>query len=182
VTETNDLVREAGKGDERSRRRLFDLLYDELHRIASRIARSNGRPITLQTTALIHEAYLRLVGDGDLPSIERNHFLALAASVMRHVLVDHVRARRALKRGGGRSRVPLDDIADAYEERAGDLERLDDALERLRKEEARGAAIVDLHFFAGLSLPEVSRVLDVPLRTVEREWAYARAWLRKDVE
>jgi RNA polymerase sigma factor (TIGR02999 family) len=180
-TSTIDLLRGARGGDEPSRRRLFDLLYRELHAIASRLSRAGGRRVTLQTTALIHEAYLRLVGEATGQPVDRQQFLALAATVMRHVLVDHVRARNAAKRGGSYSRVPLDDVADAYEERAVDLERLDAALERFRADDARACAVVELHFFAGLSLPEVARVLDASLRTVERQWAYARAWLREEL-
>jgi RNA polymerase sigma factor (TIGR02999 family) len=161
-----------------ARGRLFDLLYRELHDIAARLHRERARGTTLQTTALIHEAFLRLVGGDTTPPKDRGHFLALAATVMRRVLVDHVRARRAQKRGGDRARVPLDDLAEAYEERAVDLERLDTALAGLGSTEARAASIVDLHFFGGLSLPQVARTLGLSLRTVEREWQFARAWLK----
>jgi RNA polymerase sigma factor (TIGR02999 family) len=161
-----------------ARRRLFELLYRELHEIAERLHRGRIRGSTLQTTVLIHEAFLRLIGsDGALPK-DRGHFLALAATVMRRVLVDHVRARRTAKRGGDRARVALDGLAEAYEERAVDLERLDSALAGLAATEPRAASIVDLHFFAGLSLPQVAQSLDVSLRTVEREWQFARAWLK----
>ena len=143
-----------------------------------------GRPHgqTLQPTALLNEAWIRLV-ERERPSFDgRGHFLGVAARAMRSVLVDASRRRTAGKRGGGESRVPLDDLLLSFEEQAIDLVALDQALDALATEDATLARIVELRFFGGLSHPEIVEVLGVPLRSVERGWRTARAWLRQQVD
>ncbi len=164
-----------------ARRQLFDLLYDELHGLAGKIARRSGRGATLQTTTLLHEAFLRLARNEEFSPLDRHHFLATAAMAMRRILVDFVRSRRTAKRGGDRRRVPLDDLADAYVERAVDLEQLDASLQELARVDERAALVVDLHFFGGFTFTEVARYLDVTTRTVRRDWDFARTLLREDL-
>lgn len=161
-----------------ARDRLFELLYDELRRIAGAIARGSPTSATLQATAILHEAYARLAACEPLSTVDREHFLRTAALAMRRVILDHSRARRARKRGGRHQRVPLDDLADAYAARAIDLDGLDAQLEDLAETHPRAAAAVDLHFFGGLSAPEIARVFDVSSRTIRREIEFARTWLR----
>lgn len=174
------LLRRAGEGDEAAAGELYDRLYAELHRIARAHMGSRDAAQTLQPTALVHEAWLRLdqapAADGYR---DREHFLSFASRVMRSVLVDQARRRTAEKRGGGRERLPLDVAIDLHEERGVDLLALDDALERLGTEEPRQTRIVELRFFGGLTLPEVASALDVSLATVNRDWSLARIWLRE---
>jgi RNA polymerase sigma factor (TIGR02999 family) len=135
---------------------------------------------TLQATALVHEAYLRLVGAG--ASVDwngRGHFFGAAAEAMRRILVEHARGRRRLKRGGGRVRVDLDDVADVAAAPGDEMLALDDALTRLESADAMAASVVKLRYFAGLTMPQVAESLDIPLRTAERNWTYARTWLRR---
>ena len=136
---------------------------------------------TLQPTALVHEAYLRLMGGARMEWEDRAHFLNVAARAMRRVLVDHARKRHAKKRGGRREREPLDDAVDVYAERGLDVLALDDALERLAGVDDQLARIVELRYFAGLSNPEAARVIGMPLRSLERGWFSARAWLRAEL-
>ena len=156
------------------------LVYDELHGIARRhLARE--RPGILQPTALVHEAYLRLI-DQTATWQNRAQFFAIAARIMRRILVDHARAKHAAKRGGGGQRVALDEALVAFEERAVDLVVLDDAIERLRAIDERKARMVELRFFGGLTAEETADVLGIGLRSVEREWMMAKAWLRGQIE
>lgn len=155
---------------------LLPLVYDELHRIAGRLMRREGEH-TLQPTALIHEAYLRLAGDRSPRIEDRTDFVRLAARAMRNVLVDHARRKRSAKRGGDRLQVALDD---ELLETNADGERLlllDDALRKLANLDPQLAAIVELRFFGGLGHRETARALDTSVRSVERGWRTARAWL-----
>jgi RNA polymerase sigma factor (TIGR02999 family) len=166
-------------GDARAADDLFRLVYEELRGLAGRyLAGANGAP-TLQPTALVHEAFVRLVhaepGDG---YASRAHFMGVAAKAMRSVLVDHVRAKRAQKRGGAFERVPLDDLVDELEQQASDLVALDDALVALAELDPDLARLVELRFFGGLSIEETARVLGTSTATVERSWRTARTWLR----
>jgi RNA polymerase sigma factor (TIGR02999 family) len=161
---------------------LFPRLYGELRQIADRLLRREAVGHTLQPTALVHEAWFKLAGNAAPTAQDRAHFLGIAARAMRQVLVDHARRRRALKRGG-----PVVDLAIA-DDRLGfampldDLISVDDALTRLAANNARLARVVELRFFAGMSEDEAAEVLDVTTRTVQRDWAKARAWLHAELE
>jgi RNA polymerase sigma factor (TIGR02999 family) len=158
--------------------RLLPQVYAGLRDLASRFLGGERCDHTLQPTALVHEAYLRLIGQRSNGWRDRAEFFAVAATVMRRVLVDHARAKKAVKRGADRTRAPLDDVLAAFEQRAGDLVSLDNALDRLRALDQRKATLVELRFFGGLEMSEIAEVLAVPLRTLEREWALTKSWLR----
>ena len=164
--------------------------YDELHRLAAACFQREPSDHTLQPTAVVHEVFLRLLRQRSIGWNDRTSFFAAAARTMRRVLVDHARLRSTLRRGETAAREPLgDDLVDPAHavETAGthggaDLLALDEALERLARYDERKARLVELRTFAGLSLPQISATLDVPLRTLEREWAFTKAWLRSQVE
>jgi RNA polymerase sigma factor (TIGR02999 family) len=160
--------------------RLFSTIYAALRRIAGSHRRREGPGHSLQTTALIHEAYLRLRGQRQLPWKNRCHFFAVASQAMRRILVDHARRVKAAKRGGALAPSPLDSVVLAV---AGpvDLVELDVALEKLERVDPQGAKIVELRFFAGLTVPEVAAALAVSHATVERQWTAARVWLRREL-
>ena len=163
-------------GDPDAASALFSELYGELHSRAHKLLASE-RPHTLQATALVHEAWLRLQGAGvEVPS-GRSHFLALAARAMRSVLVDHARARSAVKRGGGVRPAPLDEALAVFSERVPDLLDLNEKLEELSALDERLARVVELRFFGGLSVDETALVLGIGRATVERDWTAARAYL-----
>jgi RNA polymerase sigma factor (TIGR02999 family) len=166
-----------GRGDRAAFDQLFGLLYPELHRLARAQLALAGRHGTLSPTGLIHEAYLKLSGRAGLRLEDRHHFFSLAARVMRQVAVDLARQRAAAKRGGGASPVPLEEAGLAIGERAAEIVALDEALERLEALEPRLARIVELRFFAGLSVEEAAAALALSERTVKREWQKARAFL-----
>lgn len=159
--------------------RLVELVYPELRRVARQQLR-RGRPdgAVLDTTALVHEAYLKLVDQTRMQARDRGHFLAIAARAMRQVIVDHARARQAAKRGAGTHHVPLDDRDVAIHTRAEHLLAIDDALDRLAQEDSRLLQVVECRFFAGYSEVETAAALDVSSRTVERDWLRAKARLR----
>jgi RNA polymerase sigma-70 factor, ECF subfamily len=171
------LLETAAPGDESTLDRLVPLIYDELRAMAHRqLARERG-DLTLQTTALVHEAYLKLADDTKVTRRGRAYFFAAAARAMRRILVDRARRRNAAKRGGGAELVTLgeeDASVDAY---AAELLELDDALERLGERSPRQVRVVEYRFFAGMSVEETAEVLGVSARTVESDWAMARAWL-----
>jgi len=156
--------------------RLLAVVYDELHQIAGRQRRGEREDHTLDTTALLHEAYLRLV-DANVDWVDRTHFYAVVARTMRRVLVDHARAVGRVKRGARGVKVSLDDQPLASPERAADLVDLDEAMERLSALDERKGRIVELHYFGGLSYDEIARVLEISPATVFRELRLARAWL-----
>jgi len=172
-------------GDPRAAEQLLPLVYDELRRLATaRLAREPSGQ-TLQATALVHEAYLRLVGsDSDKPWDGRGHFFAAAAEAMRRILIESARRKRRLRRGGGRGRIDVDleRLVPANEGAAHDLLALDEALERLAAEEPAAAAVVKLRYFGGLTTEQAATVLGVSLRTANRHWAYARAWLYHELK
>jgi RNA polymerase sigma-70 factor (ECF subfamily) len=173
-----ELLHLASSGDPDATRELLPVVYDELRRLARSYLGQERTGHTLTATALVHEAYLKLVGHGaGLPSA-RMEFFAAAAQAMRRILVDHARGKKAGKRGGESRRIPLDDVVAWYEERRIDLPELDAALARLAERDARKARVVELRFFAGLSVEQVAQALAIPLRTVERDWTLARAWLK----
>lgn len=156
-------------------------LYRELHKLAARKMRSERTNHTLQATALVNEAYLRLADESGSLWKDRAHFLAAAAHVMRHILVDHARSRGAGKRGAGAVQVTLDDNLVPSASHSIDILALHEALERLSKLDARWGRIVELHFFGGLSFEEIASVLELSERTVKRDWALARIWLFKEI-
>jgi len=160
---------------------LYADLYDELHARARRMERRQPNSATLETTGLVHEACMKLFERPDLETLDRNHVLALAATAMRHVLVDRARARGRIKRTAPGARQPLDDLAIAYEDRAVDILALDEALERLAGFDAEMARAVDLRFFGGLSVAEAARCLGLSKRSFERRWETTRAWLRAEL-
>ena len=170
-----------GNGDEAAHDRLMPLVYDELRRLAHGYMRRERPDHTLQTSALVHEAFLKLVDQKDARWQNRAHFFAIAAQLMRRILVDYARNRRYKKRGGDAHRVELDEPMIVSRERAADVIALDEALKGLAEFDARKSQIVELRFFGGLSIDETARVLSVSPGTVMRDWTMAKAWLRKDL-
>jgi RNA polymerase sigma factor (TIGR02999 family) len=172
------------EGDGDARERLIPLVYTELHRMAARyLARERGGH-TLQSTALVHEAYLKLVDQSRVGWQSRSHFFGLAAQMMRRILVDHARRARRLKRGSGVARVQLDEVRAAGAARVADpvdALTMDHALRELETIDTRQARIVELRFYAGLTVEEAAEVLELSPATVKREWAMARAWLYRRV-
>jgi RNA polymerase sigma factor (TIGR02999 family) len=175
------LLRLAGDGDSDAHAKLFHVLYAELRRLAAAQRRRLGAGETLNTTALVHETYLRLVGRLDADWNGRHHFFCTAARTMRDILVDQARRARARKRGGDLKRVDMERIESAVEFRPDALIALDQALRKLELEDAIDHEIVLLRYFAGLSFPEVSELLRIPLRTVERRWRFCRSWLAREL-
>jgi RNA polymerase sigma factor (TIGR02999 family) len=168
-------------GDSAAREKLVSLIYDELRRLARNCLAGQGPNHTLQSTALVHEAYLRLVGHPSVRWNDRVHFFAVAAQLMRNILVDHVRMRKAKKRGGESITLVLDEDIAIAKGRQLDLIALDDALNGLALLDERQCRIVELRFFGGLSIDETSRALEISPATVKREWATARLWLLREI-
>lgn len=179
--EITQLLLSWSKGDETALDRLIPLVYPELRRLA-RIYMGRESPAhTLQTSALINEAYLRLVDQHQVEWQNRAHFFAVAAQVMRHILIDHARNRRYAKRGAGAQHVPLDEVAVVAGERAAELIALDDALRKLAQIDERKSQIVELRFFGGLTGEEIAEVMKLSPITVKREWRSAKAWLHLEI-
>jgi RNA polymerase sigma factor (TIGR02999 family) len=174
------LLDAAGAGDARASAELLPLVYEELQALARSFMAKEGAAHTLQPTALVHEAYLRLVGDGSTWD-NRGHFFVAAATAMRRILIDRARQRHRLKRGGNRRRVELDDAALATEPESEDLLALEQALARLEAKDPRKGQVVMLRYFAGLSNEETATVLGVSLATVKNDWTFARAWLHREL-
>lgn len=170
-----------GRGDEAALQQLIPLVHHELHQIARRCLKAERPGHTLQPTALVNEAYLRLVDVRRMSWKNRTHFLAMSARLMRRVLVDFARARRYQKRGGGILKVSLDDAHAISTERGQDLVALDDALARLSEIDERKARVIEMRFFGGLTAEETAEVLDVSRETVLRDWRLARAWLMREL-
>jgi len=171
-----------GNGDATALERLIPLVHRELQQIARRCMAGERAGGSFQATALVNEAYLRLVGDApDIAWHDRAHFLAVAARVMRRILVDHARARLAQKRGGSAHKVTFDDALVVSSEPRDDLIALDDALEALAKFDERKSRVIELRFFGGLSVDETASVLKVGPDTVMRDWRLARAWLQGEM-
>lgn len=182
ATGLSALLRDAGRGDRGALDALFPLVYEELRRLARARLKGEGPAHTLQPTALVHEAWFRLAGQCRADWRDRAQLLGVAAEMMRRILVNHAAARRAAKRGGGAARVALDETVGFYEARDVDLVALDAALERLSAIDARGSRIVALRFFGGLGIEETAEVLGISPATVKRDWAAARAWLRRELK
>jgi RNA polymerase sigma factor (TIGR02999 family) len=167
-------------GDQEALQALIPLVYQELRRIARHHLRQERPDHTLQSTALVHEAYLRLTKQGPAEVANRAHFLAVASQLMRQILVDHARGRRAAKRGGG-FKLEINDAVSAQKAQSVDLIALDDALNELAELDPQQSRIVELRFFGGLSIDETAEIVGVSPTTIKREWATARAWLRREV-
>lgn len=180
--DVTNLIRRSSSGDLDARARLFSSVYVELRRLARGVLRAERRDHTLQPTALVHEAYVRLA-KSDSPCTSRSHFFGIAASAMRRILVDHARARDAQKRGGGLARLTLETLEQAGQDPCAgvDVLVLDDALTRLESLDPRQCEIVELRFFGGLSVEETATAMGVSERTVKRDWQMARAWLRREI-
>ena len=173
----------AALGNAQDAERLMAAIYDDLKRLAASQLRGERPGHTLNPTALVHEAYIRLVGQQSGGYTGRSEFFGVAAQAMRRILVDRARVRLAAKRGGPEAvRVPLDDAVDRFEQSATDLVALDEALDSLERQDATKRQLVELRFFAGLDMKDVADIMGLSLRSAEREWALARAWLRSRVQ
>ncbi len=179
--EVTHLLKAWSQGDRAALDQLMPLVYSELHRIAHRHLGRERLGHTLQPTALVNEAYLRLIDQKGVQWQNRAHFFAVAARLMRRILVDYARARQCAKRGGGVARVRLEEAAELAEEGAAEVVALDDALSSLAALDERKSRIVELRFFGGLSIEETAEVLKVSPGTVMREWTLAKAWLRREI-
>ena len=179
--EVTRLLQKWSGGDEHALEELMPLLYEELHRIASRFMRRERKEHTLQTTALVHEAYMQLLSSGQLEPESRTHFYAVAAHLMRRILVDHARGRKAQKRGGDFQRIPLEDSELSSSPRSADLVELDDALQSLQDFDETKGRILELRFFGGLTVEETSVVLGLKAHRVHQEGELAKAWLHREL-
>jgi RNA polymerase sigma-70 factor (ECF subfamily) len=179
--DVTQLLKALKRGDRAAEGKLLDVVYRELHRMAARLMRRERSDHTLQATALIHEAYVRLVDQRDKEWQNRSHFFGVAAQVMRRVLVDYARSRNTRKRGGEYRKVELESIP-FTQQTSTELIALDEALTRLSDIDARQGRIVELRFFGGLTEEETAEVLGVSSRTVKREWTIAKAWLYAELQ
>jgi RNA polymerase sigma-70 factor (ECF subfamily) len=179
--EVTQLLGEWSGGDNGALEKLFPLVQPELHRLAHHYMSRERAGHTLQTTAILNEAYLRLVDDTKPIWQGRSHFIAAAAQMMRRIMVDHARKHQSLKRGAGALKVTLDEAALVTETRSQELLDLDEALERLGAQDARKSQIVELRYFGGLTVEETAEFLKLSQRTVEREWTAAKAWLYREL-
>ena len=179
--EVTRLLGELRRGSPDAEAKLLPLVYEHLHRLAAHYMRQERQDHTLQATALLNEAYLRLVSQEKTEWQDRAHFFGVAARLMREILVDHARARQAGKRGGLVEKLPLDEAHDFSPAKSRELVELDDALRSLEKLDPQQARIVELRFFAGLTVEETAEVLGISPRTVKRDWSVARAWLHGEL-
>ena len=178
---TAELLADAGRGEAAALTGLTSLVYDELRALAAAYLRRERAGHSLQPTALVHEAFIRLIDSSGIKATDRRHFFAIAANTMRRVLVEHARTRGAAKRGGGQQRVTLTGIQDAKPDADFEVVALDEALKKLAALDERQARIVELRFFGGLEVEEVAHLLGVSKRTVEGDWTLARAWLYREL-
>ena len=177
-----ELLERLRAGDDAALERLMPLLYDELHMLARSHLRQERRGHTLGATALVNEVYLKLVGQRAIDAGDRAQFFGIAGTTMRRVLCDYARTRKRLKRGSGQRPLPLEDVESFLsDEEADEVLALDEALDRLAAIDPRGSEVVQFRFFSGLTLEETAEALDVSLKTVQRDWTAARAWLRKEI-
>jgi RNA polymerase sigma factor (TIGR02999 family) len=182
MNEVTQLLDALNRGEVHAAEQLLPLVYDELRKLAAQRMAQEKQGQTLQATALVHEAYLRLVGeDGGSQWDNRGHFFAAAAEAMRRILVEKARHKAAGKHGGGRARQDLDHLNVPVDEPREDLIALDEALTKLAQTDANAARLVELRYFAGLTLPEAAQALGISTRTANRLWAYAKAWLHREI-
>ena len=179
--EVTQLLVDWGNGNQAALDRLMPVVYTELRQLAHRYMRRERPGHTMQTTALIHEAYLRLVDQNQVRWQHQAHFFGIAARLMRQILIEHARSRTRAKRGGGVGTISLDEAAIVSQARATALLALDDALERLATIDPRKSQVVELRFFGGLSVEEAAQVLNIAPNTVLRDWRMAKAWLRREI-
>jgi RNA polymerase sigma-70 factor, ECF subfamily len=180
--EVTELLAQLGSRGPAAIDRLMSILYDELRRIARRQLRAERPDHTLETTALVHEAYVKLVGLDRVSWQNRAHFLAVASQAMRRVLVDHAVSRRAQKRGGVRRKVPLDGVDPGQAQPVETLVALDTALHRLEQIDSRLSRVVECRYFGGMSVEEAAEALHVSPATIKRDWSVARAWLNRELQ
>ncbi|MFT3744555.1 MAG: sigma-70 family RNA polymerase sigma factor [Pyrinomonadaceae bacterium] len=179
--EITQILVEWRSGDEQAIERLFPIVYNELKRQARRYLRRERSDHTLQPTALVHEAYMRLAGTSTPPIENRVHFFGIASRIMRQILVDHARQRNAEKRGGTVQRFSLEELDILPEQSAGDLLALNEVLDQLEKIDERKCKVVEMRFFGGLSENEIAEVLGVSEKTVRRDWNFAKLWLYREL-
>jgi RNA polymerase sigma-70 factor, ECF subfamily len=179
--EVSRLLADCSDGDQTAFNKLLPLVYDELHRLAASHMSRQRSDHTLQTTALVNEAYLRLASQAGAGWKSRLHFFAVASKAMRHILIDHARTRTRAKRGGVQTRLSFDEVMVISEERMGDFLALDEALNRLAEMDSRKSEVVELRFFGGLTVEEAAEVLGVAPNTVLRDWKMAKAWLSREM-
>ena len=180
--EITRLIDAASSGNRQAAADLLPLVYGELRKLAAVRMAAESSDQTLQATALVHEAYLRLVGAGDAPRWEgRGHFFAAAAESMRRILVDQARRKKRIKHGGDRARLALDDVVTEAPSQREDLLSLDKALDKLKQVDGTAAELVQLRYFAGLTVAAAAEVMDISPSTAERLWSYARAWLHDEI-
>lgn len=182
MAEITRLLNSTAEGDALAEAELLEVVYEELHRLASSyMRRERRRDHTLQPTALVNEAYVHLIGNNPVNWDNRGHFYSAAAKTMRRILIDHARSHRAVKRSGRLERVALDENVIAVDEQAGELLELDAALDRLKLLDERQAQVVELRFFGGLTVEETAKAAGISEKTVKRDWALARAWLQNEL-
>jgi RNA polymerase sigma factor (TIGR02999 family) len=182
VSEVTQILQRVEQGDAKASEELLPLLYEELRKLAAHKMAQEAAGNTLQPTALVHEAWLRLVGSAEQSWNSRNHFFMAAAQAMRRILIDRARQKARIKRGGDQQRLPLEDLDLAVNADSDTMLLLEEALERLAAIDPVKAKLVELRFFTGLTLEDASRVLGVATPTAKRYWAYARAWLFQEIE
>jgi len=181
ASDVTQILNAIQRGDLKAADELLPIVYDELRRLAAQKLSREAPGQTLQATALVHEAYIRLVGSQEPGWENRGHFFAAAAEAMRRILVDRARRKRSIRHGGGRERLDLDDVEPAIDGPSEELIALDEALTKLAEQDKLKADLVKLRYFAGLTLPEAARVIGVSVAAAERYWAYARGWLRLEI-
>jgi RNA polymerase sigma factor (TIGR02999 family) len=187
MSDVTRILNAIDQGDPQAANQLLPLVYDELRRLAAQRLSHEKPGQTLDSTALVHEAYLRLVAGGDASATNephwksRGHFFGAAAEAMRRILIENARRKLRLKHGGDRQRVDLDEFRDLAETPSDDLVDLDKALHRLESVDPLAAKLVNLRYFAGLTMPQAAKALGIPLRTAERNWTYARTWLHREL-
>ena len=175
------LLAAAGRGDASAQNKLWSVIYDELHALARRQMAREPPGHTLQATSLVHEAYLRLVGDEKMQWANRRHFFAAAARAMRRIRIDEARKRKRPRRGGDRRRVPIGEAAAVSDQDPAALLALDEALIKLEQVDPRQAEVVLLRYFTGMTVEETAHVLDLSAKTINNEWRFARAWLHREL-
>jgi len=176
------ILERAQAGDPKAAEELLPLVYDQLRKLAAHKMANHPPGQTLQPTALVHEAWLRLVGGGQRHWNSRGHFFAAAAEAMRRILIEAIRRKQSQQRGGHWQRIELDESTLVLERPASEMLDIDAALEKLAREDALAADLVKLRYFVGLTLPEAAEALNISARTADRLWAYARSWLRQELE
>lgn len=182
MSSITEILQSSQKGDVQKTDQLFTVLYDDLRNMAGKFLRSEPQRQRLSSSSLVHQAYVRMVNQNEIDWQGKTHFFAIGATVMRRILVDHARKTRAQKRGGGWIRRQLDDDVTFALERNEDIVALDELLVQLNEFSPRQAKIVEFRFFGGLSMKEIAAELNLGLRTVEKDWAMARAWMRRELK